>query len=211
MIVLIADDHSSITFAATHLAEQVMAADDRHEVGIASDVAQLFQHLEQVGNEPCLLVLDLNMPGDFKGLTLIREVLQVAPNARIVVYSASESPLLVEAALELGIFGYVSKRASLPRLKAAMKAVMVGKTYIDPGIDLEAAQAHPWKGLTPAEREVLIALAKGQNVRDLAEESGRAYTTVTNHKYAAMSKLDLANGDIYGWLVESELTFLLDP
>lgn len=210
MIVFIADDHSSITWVVTHLVQEGLKGQP-HQAQAVSDVPSLLEGLDQARSVPCLVILDLSMPGELKRLALIREVQRRAPLARVIVYSASDWPLMVEAALDLGIAGYVSKAGSMQSLLAAIRAAARGETYMDPSIRLHEAINHPWKLLTPAEQEVVVALAKGQDLRSLASETGRAYQTVANHKYAAQQKLGVSGViELSGYLMSHGLDFLLD-
>lgn len=211
MIVFIADDHSSITWVVTVLVANCLG-DQPHQPKVVGDVQSLLDGLDQAPSEPSLVILDLSMPGELKRLSLIEEVRRRAPLARIVVYSASDAPLLVEAAFELGIAAYVPKAAPLRRLQDAIVEVGHGRSYIDPSIQLEAAASHPWKALTPAERDVVVALAKGQDLRTFARDTGRAYQTVANQKYAAQQKLGVGGViELSNYLVQHGLDYLLDP
>lgn len=208
MIVLIADDHPSSVFVTRQLVQDLPGGE--HEAEAVHDSEALLRRLGAGVEDLDLIMLDLTMPGDLKRLPLIRQVRELAPSVPVVVYSAEDEPLFVESALDLDIAGYVPKASSLKNLREAMELAVKGQRYVDPSIDLSAAADHPWKALTPAEREVVLALAKGQNLRSLALETGRAYTTIANHKYAALQKLEVANSEISSWLVTSGLLFLLD-
>lgn len=206
--VLIADDHPVIVSA---LQEVLKMSLGEHGVRSASatDGDDLLRHLEAEVLD--CLVLDMHMPGTLKSVPLLRAVLAVQPELRVVVYTGAAQPCLAYAALELGARAYVSKTSGLEVVMQAIRAVIAGQRFVDPGIDIEAAANHPWHRLTPGERTVLVALARGEPLQAIAIDSGRSYKTVTAHKYNALRKLGLsANAELGPYLTLHGLGYELD-
>ena len=71
---------------------------------------------------PDVTVIDINLP-DGSGLDLTREFVVRDPNARIVVFSMSDTPMLAIQAIECGAKGYVSKNGNPFDLRDAVLAV----------------------------------------------------------------------------------------
>lgn len=209
MKVVIADDHPAITMFTTELVARRLQAGDHIEVVASADdlVDLLMREASVVG----VVILDLTMPGRWKRLQLVRQVRSIVPNARIMVYSASDEPLLVAAILGEGVHGFVRKASSKPTLLAATEAVLRGDQYVDPAIALDEAVHHPWLTLTEAERSVIVSLANGTDLQSLAEETGRSYKTIAAHKYSGTTKLGIRKiAEIAPYITENGLRYELD-
>ena len=205
---LIADDHPIIAVA---LAEMLKTAfpGGTSRIDTVGDGGSL---LHLLAGEPYdYLVLDLEMPGRPRSIALLDAVKAAQPALKVVVYTGHAQPCLALATLEHGAVAYASK-GSGPHLAAeAIRAVVACNTFVDPSIDLDAARGHAWHRLTAAEREVLLALAKGESLQGLAIDSERSYKTVTTHKYNAARKLGLrSNAEIGPFLASHGLDYLLD-
>lgn len=205
MQVLIAEDHVAVTMIASQMARKVF---EEPAVRVAQNADALFEQLNQLPAD--LLVLDLTMPGTLKRIQLLRAVHALPQAPRVLVYSADASPCLVEAALENGATGFVPKGAAISSLAAGMQAVAKGERYVDAGIKgLE--QAHPWRQLTAAEREVLVALVAGRAAKQIAADSGRAYNTVATLRAHGLRKLGLrTNEALAAYFRQHGLLFELD-
>lgn len=204
---LIADDHPIIVVA---LAEMLKSALGEHGVLVDSvtDSCSLLSRLEV--ESWSYLVLDLHMPGQLKSVPLLQAALAVQPTLQVIIYTGAEYPCLAQILLDIGARAFVSKSSGPQTAIEAIDAVVAGRTYVDPVIDLEAAKKHPWHQLTQGERAVLIALAQGENLQVIALDSGRSYKTVTTHKYNALRKLGLRSKDeIAYYLAHHGLDYLL--
>jgi Bacterial regulatory proteins, luxR family len=129
-----------------------------------------------------LIIIDLDMP-DMKWEEGLSQLKSKAPDSRFVVISASEDSRNIKKALELGISGYLPKRAETKMLTSALKLILDGGTYLPPSI-LEHAnsglfgdQSRDGKGkgktLTPRQSEVLSYVAEGMSNKQIAYKNGR--------------------------------------
>jgi DNA-binding NarL/FixJ family response regulator len=102
-------------------------------------------------------------------------------------------------ALENGARGYLLKDSAATHLLDALKAVMAGTIYLDPGIDKGVlAQLHQprkdaYDTLTPRERQVLQLIVEGLTNRKIAERLGLSIKTVDTHRARLMNKLDISD------------------
>jgi DNA-binding NarL/FixJ family response regulator len=204
---LVADDHPIIVVA---LAEMLKSALGQDGVSIDS-VTNSDSLLSRLQAERWdYLVLDLHMPGHLKSVPLLQAVLALQPDLQVVIYTGSEHPCLAQTLLDLGARAFVSKSSGPQVAIEAISVVVAGGIYVDPVVDLEAARTHPWHQLTPGEREVVIALARGENLQAIAIDSDRSYKTITTHKYNALRKLGLrSNDEISHYLAHNGLDYLL--
>jgi DNA-binding NarL/FixJ family response regulator len=205
---LIADDHPIILVALTEMLTTAFT-DRISRIDTVSDGLGLLRRVNDAHYD--YLTLDMEMPERPRGIPLLEAVRATRPSLKIIVYTGHVSPYLALTATNLGAVAYVSKGSGPQLAIDAIRAVLDGHTFIDPSIDLDAARNHPWNHLTASEREVLVALGRGENMQSLAIDSERSYKTVTTHKYNALRKLGLrSKAEIGLFLNRHGLDYLLD-
>ena len=205
--VLVADDHPIILLALADVFDSI-GGKVKTEIETVTNGDEL---LQKMGESWDCLVLDMYMPGKIRSIPLLRAVHSSKPDLPIVVYSGAVNPCLTLVALEEGASAYVSKASGREVVVQALNAVSKNECFIDPAIDLAEARRHPWNRLTPGERSVLMALARGDHPQAIAIDSGRSYKTITAHKYNALRKLGLrSKEDIGHYLERTGLSYLLD-
>ena len=180
---LLADDHPALIAAVGgYLAESGFeiigpAHDARRAVAIAA--------LEQ----PELAVVDYRMPG-LSGRDLLAQLKEVAPDTRVVVYTADAEQLLVRDALAGGARGIVLKEAPLEDLVRALESVAAGRAYIDPALASDAlGEGSSGPLLTDRERSSLTLLAQGRQHDEIGGLLGIGVETVRTHLRKATEKL----------------------
>jgi CheY-like chemotaxis protein len=101
------------------LKEVFSTIDDSFSIVFASNGQEIFDYLdEKNGNcEPCLIVLDYNMPG-LNGIEILRELKKSNRHASIpkIIWSTSKSPTYKDLALELGANDYLIKPSNVSDL-----------------------------------------------------------------------------------------------
>ncbi len=158
-----------------------------------------------------VLIVEPEMPGQLRSVNLIEAVLKRRPTIRMVAYSSGCQPCLVEAVIEAGAQACVAKTSSPARVIDAVRVLGSGGRFVDPAIDLELARSHPWRHLTPSEREVVLRLARSEPLPTIAAETGRSYKTLSAHKYNALEKLHLRSAcDLARYVEHIGLGYLLD-
>lgn len=206
MRILVADDHPIICIALSEMLKTVFPGGDTI-IDVVSDGDALLARLDDSYR---LLVLDLQMPGQMQSVRMLETIVARQPELKVIVYTGQTHPSLALAAFDLGVKGYVLKSSGPNVAMDAVRIVFDGGTFQDPALDIDSARTHPWHQLTSGERQVLLALARGQNLQVIAIDSGRSYKTVTTHKYNALHKLGLrSNVEIGPYLAAHGLDYLL--
>ncbi|SMC60812.1 response regulator transcription factor [Kibdelosporangium aridum] len=180
MRVLIVDDHP-----LTRDGVRAGLADGRTTVLQAGDTASAFRSLDH--DRPHVLIADLRL-GDEDGVEFIQKVVQGFPAVRILVVSQASMSEVVRA-IRSGAHGYVSKSAPTAELQRAVAAVVQGPV-VPPELAVQLVtefQQRP--GLTPREREVLRALARGYDNREIGCELEISVRTVNRHLESIRDKL----------------------
>jgi DNA-binding NarL/FixJ family response regulator len=102
--VLVADDHPDVTKAVCRL-----LALDCEIVGTVADGGALLEAVQRL--EPDVVVLDVNLPS-VHGLEACRQLKQMNPAMKVIVFSAMSEAELSEALIAAGASAFVSKLAS---------------------------------------------------------------------------------------------------
>jgi len=93
----------------------------QYDVVEASNGAEAIQSFFR--DKPDVVLMDLNMDG-IDGTAAIRGILQINPNARIVVCSATSDAHIVLNTLRMGAKGYVTKPFTPEKLLNAISAAL---------------------------------------------------------------------------------------
>ncbi len=99
--ILIVDDEEGIRRLLGYMLQA-----QGYETVLASDARDARVKLAE---QPFALILcDVNMPGE-SGMDLVRDILQQYPHTAVIMVTGLDSSVLANAALEIGVFGYIVK------------------------------------------------------------------------------------------------------
>lgn len=168
-------------------------------IGESEDVASVLcvnsggEAVRVAGAEcPDVVVVDLRLP-DASGVDVVCRIREVCPTVRPVLISASFTREALNAAIEADITALASKLASGDELIQVVRAAATGTAYVSSDVvPLLAGGATTAVGTVPLsdrEREVIQALADGQDVPEIAASLHLSQHTVRNHIRHAMQKL----------------------
>ena len=105
------------------------ALKDHPRWSIVAEVSNGFEAIELAAAlSPDLILLDIGLPV-LSGITAARQILANHPPSRIMFVSANGSPAMVEAAMRMGVRGYLLK-SDAHQLVAAMDAISQGQSFI---------------------------------------------------------------------------------
>jgi len=141
---------------------------------------------------PCCLVLDVHLPG-MTGIDLQQRLVGLAVPPSIVFISGdSDIPTSVRA-MKAGAVDFLTKPFSGDELLAAVEqGVARSLARLESHRVAEAARAQ-LATLTPREREVCEAMARGLRSKEIAEELGAALKTVNIHRSRVLAKLEVSS------------------
>jgi CheY-like chemotaxis protein len=106
--VLVVDDEDSIRT----LVQTMLKGEGRHVVLAASgkEAIAMFQK-----ERPNLTILDIDMP-DIDGITVLRQIRTIDPEAKVMVFTGGDSPTVESQARALGVTDFLRKGLALPSL-----------------------------------------------------------------------------------------------
>ena len=190
--VLLADDHPVVRSGYLRLLDQ---AGDIQVIAEAGDADAAYAAF--IAHRPDVLVTDLAMPAG-GGLELLRRVLLRDAQARLLVFSMHDAPVLVRRALQAGARGFLTKASPPECLVDAVRELQAGRRYL--GRELSPAllerdphdEADRLAELSAREFEVFRLLAQGHSAGACAEVLKLSPKTVANLQTAIKDKLGVA-------------------
>jgi DNA-binding NarL/FixJ family response regulator len=192
--VLITDDHTILRKGLREVLEQT---NDITVTGEAADGIETLEFLR--GNELDVVVLDIEMPGR-GGLEVLKDIHRLWPQVKVLILSMHPVEQFAVRAIKAGASGYLTKERSPYELIGAIRRVASGGMYLDPELAerlaLEVGGAPveaPHERLSDRELQVMLLLAKGKTVGEVADELALSINTVSTYRARILSKMMLRN------------------
>ncbi|BDX19542.1 MULTISPECIES: response regulator [Halopseudomonas] len=141
-----------------------------------------------------LILLDLQLP-DSSGLSLMQKLRAADAMVPIAILSASNSPSDLEAALQLGAAGFISKTTDGKTLLDAVTQLLYGAQVVigDTALKIDRQTSAREVGITPRQLEILDLLAEGLPNKVICQRLSLSEDTVKTHLKALFSSLDCHN------------------
>ena len=148
-----------------------------------------------------LVLLDVNLP-DIWGVDVARRLRSDYPAVKILALSAENTSETIQAMLDAGIDGFISKqRGNADELAQAIRTVVSGVEYFGRDISAIMFDVYVAKKKTSAvtgeftarEREIILLCRDGLICKEIAARLGIAVNTVNNHKKNIFRKLGINN------------------
>jgi two-component system invasion response regulator UvrY len=204
MRVLIADDHAVVRRGL----QQILADAFRDlEVGEASSGEAAIELAND--NEWDIVVLDISMPGR-SGLDALKEIKKNKPALPVLVLSIHPEDQFATRALRAGAAGYMTKETAPEELVNAIYKVMEGGKYVSAALaeklaaDLERDRAGvpPHQRLSDREYEVLLLIATGHTISEIADKFALSVKTISTYRARILEKTSLkSNADLVRYAI----------
>lgn len=183
--ILVAEDHTIVRDGIVALLSQ--------EPGL-SVVAQASNGREAVKlwekQRPDVALMDLQLP-ELDGISAIRQVRSIDPDARIIVLTTYDGDEDIYQAVRAGARAYLLKDVRREELFRAVREVHAGKILLPPAVASKLASRLPSDELTAREMDVLRLLAKGKPNKLIAADLSITEVTVKTHVQALFRKLNV--------------------
>lgn len=196
--ILIVDDHPLTRDALVAL----LAQQDFEVVGAAASGEEA---IVQAGRlQPDLVLLDLAMPG-MDGLTALPRIREQAPEAEVVVLTASDAEESLLGAIRAGASGYLLKTEPPEQIAGFLRAVARGEAALSGGVArrlLERVREGGRLGgipdsiaraLSAREVEVLLLLDEHLGTEEIAQRLYISEHTVRSHVKNLLRKLGVSS------------------
>ena len=208
--VMVVDDHPIMR---NGLRDTLEASGRFEVVGLAEDGEEAVRTVE--GIDPQVIVMDVIMPNK-DGIDACRDIMELLPNTRVLMLTASSEEDAVIEAVAAGATGYLQKYSQPEELVEAILDVARGRLRI-PGKVVrevfamvrgarELASRQASDKLTALERETLTLFAGGRSYTQIAEARGNSTVTVRNALYRIQDKLGIGTKqELVIWAVRNGL------
>lgn len=190
--VLLADDHPLFRDGVAHSLGAEHDLEVIAQAGTAEEAVDLVRRLK-----PDVVILDISMPR-MGGVAAAAEIAAMEIGTRIVMLTVSEDRDTLFAALKAGAHGYVLKGVSASDLRAAIRRIADGETFITPTLAAELIfefsrprREDPLHDLTARESAVLDRIAEGLTNREIGEQLHLSEKTVKHYVTLVLQKLQV--------------------
>jgi len=151
-------------------------------------------------HQPDVAVVDIDMPG-MDGFAVVRGLQKKRINVEIVFLTMHSEEEIFQAAMDLGVKGYVLKDSAVTDIVSSIKAVAAGRPYLSPELsalllksrradkpDLKQPGLHD---LSPTEQRILRLIAEDKTSKEIAAALFISPRTVETHRANMSRKLNL--------------------
>lgn len=150
-----------------------------------------------------LALIDLGLP-DGSGVDVVTALREAQPDCRSVVVTIHDNDEHLFPALQAGAFGYILKEQPRPQIAEQLQRISQGEPPLSPSIarrvvqyfarqQAPAANPTPGVSLTERESEVLLRVAKGFTLPEIAVQLGLSRHTIADYVKQIYRKLNVSS------------------
>ncbi len=205
--ILIADDHPIVRQGIGQLIAKTA------DMVVADEASNGSEVLDKVRASHCdVVLLDISMPG-LHGLDIIRQLKKESPRLPILILSMHSEEQYAVRAFRAGASGYLTKQSAPDELLAAIRKVSIGGKYVSSSLaeklasDLEiGAGKLPHETLSNREYQVMLMIAAGKTVAEIAEELSLSVQTISTYRSRILQKMRMKNNvELANYAVKNQL------
>ena len=190
--VLIADDHAIVRQGFRQIFSET---EDLEIAGEADDGAAALDLARKVGWD--VFLLDITMP-NHNGIDTLKQLKREFPRLPVLILSMHPEEQYALRALKAGASGYLTKQSAPDQVVTAIRQVADGKKYVSPGVAQQLAEAIsddvdklPHERITDREYQVLVLIARGRPLTQIADELNLGVATVSTYRARLLEKMGL--------------------
>lgn len=155
--------------------------------------------------EPDFVLMDVHL-SDGSSIDQIQELLQIHPQAQVIIITGDEKDELIVKAIENGAKGYMFKPFTMQELINTLEIVRNNNGFLDSDVLSKLMLAmnkrkplsstgkiHKDEKLSERENRVASLLAEGYSYKDIAKILNISYHTVNQHVKNIYQKLNIKN------------------
>ncbi|MEI6276082.1 MAG: response regulator transcription factor [Prolixibacteraceae bacterium] len=192
MKILIADDHAIVREGVKLIVKTLP------EVTLIDEAADGKEALAKMRSTNYdLAILDISMP-EITGLDLLQQLKFHNIETRILMLSFHPQEQYAVRAFKLGASGYLSKDSAFDEMAKAIRKIAAGGKYVSAAFaekllfnEVSSSDQQLHEALSNREFQVMIMLAKGRSVAEIAAEIFISDKTVATYRARIMEKMQM--------------------
>ena len=205
--VFIVDDHEIIREGLKKILKE---ESDLVVVGEAQNGDEVLQNIKNIDCD--IMLLDMNMPGR-SGLDLLGDIKNLKPEMHILVLSIHPEDKFALRTLKSGASGYLCKDTALEELVVAIRKVHTEGRYLSTTLAEQLAfdfmpekDQAPHELLSGREQEIMVMLASGKKVKEIAADLQLSISTVFTYRVRIFEKLKIkSNVELTHYAINNKL------
>lgn len=143
-------------------------------------------------HRPDIILMDIRME-NMNGIDASRKILELDPEAKILLITTFQDDEYISQALSLGCRGYILKQniqGIIPAINAVYSGNMVFDSKIVSNIQ-KHSKKNPLPNLSERENDILLLVADGLNNKEIADKLYLSEGTVRNYISGMLEKFSL--------------------
>jgi two-component system, NarL family, invasion response regulator UvrY len=205
--ILVVDDHAIVREGLKQILADVNDMSVRDEAGNGQDALAKIR-----GNEFDVVLLDISMPGR-SGLEVLKEIKAERPKLPVLILSMHAEEQYAVRALRAGASGYLTKASAPDELIGAIRKVSCGRKYVSSSLAEKLAleldidtKKPPHATLSDREYQVMLMLASGKSVTEIADELCLSVKTISTYRSRVMQKMNMKkNAELTLYAIQNHL------
>jgi DNA-binding NarL/FixJ family response regulator len=205
--ILVADDHAVVREGLKQILSGVP------DIVVAGEASDGFQALEEARKgQYDLLLLDIAMPR-ISGLDVLKQLKSEKADMPVLMLSMYPEEQYAIRTLKAGASGYLAKESAPEELIAAVRKVSHGGKYVTSSLAEKLAvyldtdtERPPHERLSDREYQVVLMIASGKTVSEIANELSLSVKTISTHRSRALEKMGFkTNAEITHYAIKNGL------
>lgn len=207
MKILICDDHKIVRDGLRQILQQLHGVSSISEAGSGEELLDILKT-----DDFNIVLLDISLP-DRNGLEILQSIKVKWPATNVLMLSMHPQEQYAKRALAHGASGYLTKDTASEELLIAVQRVSEGGKYISQSLAENLAFSFS-KGekkqdheiLSSREFEIMIKLANGKSLQEIANELFISNKTVSTYRSRIMEKMEFhKNTELTRYCMEKNL------
>jgi two-component system invasion response regulator UvrY len=205
--ILIADSHSIMRKGIKQILREENTEVEFDEI---TDLKDLFTKIKK--GKWDILILDVNMFGK-NGLETVKQLKDRGINVPILALSAHSEKHFAIRAFKSGVSGYLAKDASDRELVKAVNQILAGRKYVTQNVAEQITeeikngyQKAPHELLSDRELQILLLIATGKTVSQIAGQLSLSVTTISTYRARILEKMKMkTSAELTSYAIRNEL------
>jgi two-component system invasion response regulator UvrY len=158
-----------------------------------------------------IVILDISLGGR-NGLEVLADIKQLKPALPVLILSMHAEEQYAVRAFKAGASGYVNKASPGEELRRAILKIVKGGQYVGQSaaekivLQLTRPEQLPHESLSDRELQVLLAIASGKTVGEIAQQLSLSDKTISTYRRRILDKMDMkTNAELTHYAIRNGL------